>query len=534
MTGRQTGEQRDVPMPRDYFKRPDLLQRWKLRLTIVALVVAAGWCLAGLVRSDGGRTRYSRGPVAAAHATWESECAACHVSFQPIGSHVGVSAWVGGAHASDPLCQKCHAGPAHSSRQIAGQVPACADCHREHRGPDASLVHIKDENCTQCHANLVEHLNPNGPGPQFGNASRFALHEHPEFKDRLTGKHPSNLKFSHQLHLTPGMWPNSKKRPLFTLERIKDDTQRERFRAQQPEGQRGLGAAVQLTCASCHRLDSGDFGIKIKPSSLEGLPLQPLLPPRGAGAYMLPITFENQCQACHLLETIVGQPKDREPLKLKVPHRLQPAQIHEFLERSLLVDLVKDKPLLDEHFRPKRTRPGEAPIDELAAQKTTLRKLLGELVMTAETSLYADHHTCSECHRLEGKLDIQPSTVPKFKVVPTEVPSVWLPHARFSHAAHGALKCIDCHARAESSETKAETPRADKDVLIPGMENCLQCHGPSRRSEGKAIGGARFDCTECHRYHNGDAPLQGRGAAARALEKRLTIQQFLSGGRTDR
>ena len=49
--------------------------------------------------------------------------------------------------------------------------------------------------------------------------------------------------------------------------------------------------------------------------------------------------------------------------------------------------------------------------------------------------------------------------------------------------------------------------------------------------DGKQIvgGGARHSCTDCHRYHNGDHPLQGRGAAARDTGKPLTLAEWLKG-----
>ena len=80
------------------------------------------------------------------------------------------------------------------------------------------------------------------------------------------------------------------------------------------------------------------------------------------------------------------------------------------------------------------------------------------------------------------------------------------------------LACAECHDAAAGSETSA-------DVLIPGQDTCLKCHAPPSSSGG----GARFDCAECHRYHNGDAPLQGPGAAALGVRDRLTVPQFLHG-----
>ena len=41
--------------------------------------------------------------------------------------------------------------------------------------------------------------------------------------------------------------------------------------------------------------------------------------------------------------------------------------------------------------------------------------------------------------------------------------------------------------------------------------------------------GVRHNCVDCHRYHNGDHPLQGRGAAAFDPPKKTTIAEWIGG-----
>ena len=43
--------------------------------------------------------------------------------------------------------------------------------------------------------------------------------------------------------------------------------------------------------------------------------------------------------------------------------------------------------------------------------------------------------------------------------------------------------------------------------------------------------GVRHRCTDCHRYHNGDHALQGRGAPARDPKQMLDLDSFLRGGK---
>jgi hypothetical protein len=114
------------------------------------------------------------------------------------------------------------------------------------------------------------------------------------------------------------------------------------------------------------------------------------------------------------------------------------------------------------------------------------------------------------------------------RIKKTNVPNVWFLSAAFDHSAHRAVSCRDCHERAYRDSTQAS--HESKDVLIPSIKVCLECHGPSRRGDsGTRLGGAGSDCTECHRYHNGDAALLGLDSASRGAETRATIRQFLLG-----
>lgn len=534
----QTGKQRAARIPLDYFKRPDRIQRVKLWLTGLAVLGALGWWAGNLVRSDQGKLLYSRGPVASVHSTWDGECAACHVSFHPIGSKIGMSRWLG--HAGDERCETCHAGPPHSNRQNATEVGACADCHREHRGADASLVRLPDNDCTRCHADLKHHVS--GPLlPQYLDVTRFDVKGHPEFKAVRDKADAGRLKFSHRRHMTAGqvLTPAGK---AWTLADITDPAERDRYRAMQPPELRGDQSPVTLSCASCHVLDSGDS--PVRRALLAGLPADALLPPRAAGAYMLPITYDNQCKACHPLTIERPQkPDDKTPV-LTVPHRMQPDALYQFLENAYVGRYLANNPsLLETPFVPPRLLPGKPPPEPAkpSPEQEKARAYIDKQIVNAEKLLYPGNLTCGECHNYEtigavvvptspGPEDFKPNVPPAFRVQRPAVPDVWFTHARFDHSAHRALDCRACHPAAYPDSPNASEKAGD--VLIPSITNCLQCHAPQRHENGKLVGGARFDCTECHRYHHGDAPLQGLGAAARGPRDKLTIQQFLSGGQS--
>jgi predicted CXXCH cytochrome family protein len=84
-------------------------------------------------------------------------------------------------------------------------------------------------------------------------------------------------------------------------------------------------------------------------------------------------------------------------------------------------------------------------------------------------------------------------------------PLRWLPRARFDHQPHTMLECQSCHPAAAS--------QAAADVLVPGIQNCQQCHRPRGVDQG---------CTECHDYHD--------WTQAQRVKGRYKIEQ-LRGGR---
>jgi len=390
----------------------------------------------------------------------------------------------------------------------------CTACHREHRGRQASLIRTADSDCTVCHSKLANHYR----GPEelpYKDVSGFTV-DHPEFNWLREPKprDPGNLRFNHKLHLTEGIPGIKDSKRLLTLGEL---TPADRKRYQRPQQDQRANAPVQLTCASCHVTESEDLGLSR--AAWADLPVAALLPARRGADPMLPITFENQCRACHPL---TFESKDG---KLRgdghaVPHRLQPPQVREFLEGFYTQRVLHNQADLFNTFIPTRPLPGKL-LEERVARK--LRELIAQKVDAAGEALFRSNQSCGLCHTpLEDKKARSGPFHPALKR--TEVPDVWFRHAVFSHQAHRAVDCLQCHQGAPGSESAT-------DVLLPGVQNCLQCHGPQRMKNGALVGGARFDCVECHRYHNGEAPLQGLGAARRGVppEKRLSPLEFLSG-----
>jgi hypothetical protein len=539
---RETSKERWSRIPLDYYKHPDHLERWKTRCAIAALVLVLAWLAAGFfwdsersrLGSGGlGRLRASHGPLARVHAAWESNCEACHVAGEPIQDNVLAPAWPRATSASEKRCQSCHQGPAHHT--CARGTPSCASCHRDHRGRDASLARTPDSACTQCHADLKSHIKPgaecarvSGEYALFSNIRRFDV-DHPEFRtfqnDPGAGDR-GKLAFNHALHMRKGMALQAGGKPIFVLGMIADAAERKRYalRAEKDSD------PVQLDCTSCHQTEGGAFGRAEVPS---------------AGEYMQPITYEVHCRACHELRVDSADTGITGAQPIRIPHGLQPAELHQAMREAYVAVLLETRPPATETPPSLRSKPPIRP----EAKEADARQFVSERVLEKEKSLYLEQRlldaektlflgkqTCGECHVFDtasGTVSIDmlgSGRAPTFRVVPTNVAPLWFRHARFNHRAHHAISCRECHpaAYAEPPGGTSVTPSMQSsDVLVPRIETCRQCHAPASRNGG----GAAFDCTECHRYHGGDRPLHGPGGRARDPSTRLTIEQFLSGAR---
>jgi nitrate/TMAO reductase-like tetraheme cytochrome c subunit len=538
MLPRETGKQRAARIPLDYYKRPNRMERWKNTLALLALVATVGAAGAAWILRDGGKAYISRGPVSSVHAAWDNKCETCHADFHPIGRNSLAAALFspseGRESAANLRCMDCHEGTGHHKDQLQTMTPGCGACHRDHRGLDASLVRLADSDCIQCHSNLQS--STTATKTEFENGIvGFAdkSQGHPEFRSLKSD--PGRLKFNHALHMRPGQVIAAGQANPWTLGKIADETARERYaNAPSQGGKKGNSDLVVLDCASCHRLDAGDFGIDPakKPAGLASSALTP----RAAGAYILPVNYEVHCAACHPL-TFDAKLKGKNDQLVSVPHHLQPDQVKDFVWGAYAE--AYGQKTLDQRAAeaakagPKSSRPlpGKLTADEQAA-----REAIGKDALEAEQFLFkaevnrADGYltsgksACGECHVFDTASGSK-------RILPLQVNNVWFAHAKFSHVSHRALDCRGCHANAYAFEADGKiNASASEDhsaVLIAGVESCRQCHSPA--------GGVRSDCTECHLYHHGDQSRQGIGAAARDPggkdSPRLfkDIQQFLKG-----
>lgn len=220
----------------NYFKRLYPIPRWRRILSFAAAAAALLWL--AWAGSGARQQIYNAGPLSRPHALFTRNCAACHMapaSFRRM--------------ATNSACLACHDGPIHQTQQTF--TPACQDCHVEHQGA-ARLSEVRDEACTQCHANLKSN---NGRPAVAAKITSFAS-DHPQFA-AMSRPDPGTVKLNHKVHLSPNL-----------------------------RGQRG---PVQLQCSDCHQRD---------------------------GPQMLAVNYEKHCASCHPLQfdaTIADPAPHRKP-----------------------------------------------------------------------------------------------------------------------------------------------------------------------------------------------------------------------------
>jgi hypothetical protein len=248
--------------------------------------------------------------------------------------------------------------------------------------------------------------------------------DHPQFKfitEKL--RDPDTLKFNHALHLNGTTIPN-------------------------------LPGGAKLDCAFCHQPDA-------------------------AGAFMRPVAFEKNCRVCHSLQF------DPETPQLQLPHGSV-----DFVSAYLRS--------LPKHYLDLAVKAGSTDANDFAEKKLAgLRAQFGSgealeqkvFFSTATAGPEASIGTlsgvtrslfpgCAYCHEVKSVKGLAQITKP----VQVER---WLAQAKFNHAKHTKLACVECHAAAKSKDTS--------DILLPPKETCATCHSPQ--------GGVASSCAECHTYH---------------------------------
>jgi len=545
----ETSKERRSRIDLSYHKRGDTLARWRGRLTVLAVILASVWVVLAPSGGEGKGLRYrlfqhsslaSKGPLARVHSLWETRCEACHRPFESINPTRWSPSLAGRARAGEEACRTCHAGPEHHVRQKKSEVVSCAECHRDHRGREASLLEVADAHCTSCHANLADHYEASeGALRTQAVATRFEFGSHPAFtlpdgfEKGLTGR----IRFSHKRHLTTGLTLERGSVPFTFADLAPGDRARYGFRAGQEK------AAVQLDCGSCHRLDDHTAGAAALAADRSGasglargeLPAQTvvstgvagaaIVPPRLPGAIMLAVSYEESCRACHPL------PFDPQAPDRQVRHGEPPPRVIEQIREFYAAQAVQADPRLLRRPVPAERLPGNSSHSSEQVQQAVDRKTLAAVRRFFAAGVAADTRQaqntpgdrggCVLCHELKSSEPIvNLEAAARIELQPVVIRTLWYESAQFNHTAHRAISCLSCHQGIDQAVDQAQ-------AHLPDMANCLTCHAAS--GNPTTGGGAGSSCVLCHRYHNGEDPAAGLGAIARKGTIERTIDQFVNG-----
>ena len=427
----------------NYFKRMSPLRAWQWYLAGAALVCAVAWFATSTLAH--GDVAFSSGPISSSHAVFGQRCELCHVpvikatSFTPsFGFRKGVP---------DSACLSCHNAAPHHPMESAAN-PTCSSCHREHIG-STHLANTADVGCTQCHAKLESRT---GALRVASSVNNFAT-DHPDFRALRTASAAERdadfgLRFNHAEHMKPGL--------------------------------SGPHGGVNLGCQSCH-----------SPT---------LTADHRDGPGLAPVDFDKSCRSCHSLEF------DRH-ITQEAPHE-RPEVVRAFVAQQVSGYAQAHPDVVSAEIRNWPTEallPGHM---RLPAPHST-QEWIANRTASAEIILWREK--CALCHKdlsRTGDTSTAPQMLPVVaslesvtlpQIQPFNQPEHWYKAAVFSHPAHQAVQCAECH-------TAALTSSSGKDLLMPTIATCRRCHDGQSSPQGPPVkvGHAESGCFLCHVYHGDD------------------------------
>ena len=392
--------------------------------------------LAELIPSD---ALWTSGPLHPAHELAIGDnCKACHqVFFERV---------------KDAACLECHVDIADHvdmtkpiSHPILDSAPRCATCHREHNEPDPHLIIRADVLCVDCHGNTDQFAIDN----LLAQVSGFSESAHPEFDAKLL--------MSVATAGGTGMvfeWRTTEESVVTATEasnlKFPHDTHLD------PMLVTSQNSGDRLECKHCHKL------------SLDR-------------QHFVPITMETVCIECHEL-TFDAQMPDRqlphgEPLEAMIA--LEGQYLRNFSDPDTPLEAVVRRRLPDRHD------------DDQDCIGTAF-----ECASAAAAQAINEQFTirgCVSCHVVTDSESEDVYT--RYQVFPVRLTTDYFPAGRFDHYSHQVMRedsgdaaCLQCHAAQDSSKSS--------DLLIPGIETCLDCH--SEVAEPVRV---NLQCIHCHSYH---------------------------------
>lgn len=424
---------------------------------------------------------YQSGELSTAHRMFENECSRCHTEWTPLKRLFAFDSQLHATSTSNQKCETCHLVSKHQEgNKLAGhEVMQCAECHQEHQGRE-KLARPKNEFCVRCHKDLKYH---DGQGAFENKITGFDVRGgHPDFLvNRLLDK-----------SLAAPTGKRTERSEGLAVEKFQRSGEEDQLSRWQDRGRIRFNHARHL---HARRGDDGELveGLLDENSKLVDLSnnCETCHQPDPDHRFFKPIQFEAHCCRCHpLLFDPLNYPRQSVPHEVPeiirgfltetytlralrgaaVPIQAPPQQFCAALPR-----LEKDppNPAVDEEAdQQRRPLPGHRDQQEL-----TKELAVGVLVEVhrAEAVLLGPRHVgagnkatggCRYCH------EVEPNPAPHlddWRIVPTQIPSRWLPHGEFHHEPHRLMSCAVCHVEVAVSENTG-------DVLIPSRDICLACH----------------------------------------------------------
>lgn len=450
MTGqRESTRQRALRIPLDYHRARGTLAHWKWMLTLACAAAGGAYLLWMAAGGKPAASQISPGVLAKDHARWDSDCQACHVPFSPQRGDAE------GTRALSHSLSFVRGGTKDVHRQTDAK---CSECHKSAGPHHAIQIAAEVESCAGCHR---DHQGREFAMARMDDAHCTVCHASIAGHRQPTSP-PATSPIVNVTTFDRPSTEGSSGHPAFRSLQQQDPgnirfshrlhmTLGQLYPGQEtPQGKR----PVQLACDACHQPETA-----------------------GSGAYMRPIKYEQHCRGCHPL-TMPGQPE------AVVPHGLASQQLESVVRGFASTHRDPQRPT------PARLIPGRAAQTDAASLQAPPELVFAQKMAELRTN------QCSQCHSWQP---VQPSEVQSAKI-----PSTWLRHARFNHDKHrSAAKCVDCHSAAVDKLPAEGIPGRladDEAVMIPNIDNCTGCHAP-RSATVATSGSARFDCAECHRYH---------------------------------
>jgi hypothetical protein len=439
-----------------YFRHLHPFRRARILLVLGCLLISVVAAVIYLINAQSSRRLEwlnSSGSISQAHSRFAQDCKQCH---DPVSQLNFLRPSVTNA-AIDASCLKCHT---QHTFHVADTVVdhSCTACHHEHMGP-GPMQPVADSNCQSCHGNAaimaasaqkglqlpasdfqvkpadihLVYFQPPRPAQGYTQVFQSFEGDHPAFQiqsEHLTD--PNTLKFNHKIHLSGDI----------------------------PEVD-----GHKLDCAYCHKPDS-------------------------RGAYMQPISFAANCQACHALQIDPTLPD------FQIPHPTGAAgvdSVRNFLltlptqyanyamEKKGLTNSTQVADFVNQHMTGIRDRIRQGADLEKEVFFADQRQVNFGVATPSEARDRALFPGCAYCH------EVKPSSAHEPIVTKPVTPDRWYVHARFDHAAHSTMSCEACHGQVLQSTLTS-------DISLPDKASCVTCHS--------AKGGVVATCATCHDYHN--------------------------------